>query len=65
MRVNETDTQVTITVFLGTPPDQAGKTCTNIGIRARTRVPLRAPLGTRTVIDGGAKPPTERPVNRS
>lgn len=64
VRVNETDTQVTVTVFLGTPPDHAHDTCTNIGIRARTRVPLTSPLGTRKVIDGGARPPAERPVSR-
>jgi hypothetical protein len=64
VRVKESPTDITITVYLGTPPDHAVEMCTNLGIPARTRVPLSSPLGARRVLDGGTKPPEERTVTK-
>jgi hypothetical protein len=36
--------------------------CTDIGIPARARVTLTAPLGSRRLLDGGTRPPEERAV---
>ena len=62
VRVRETATEVTVTVYLGTPPDRTAGICTTVGVPARTRVPLSAPLGGRRVLDGGRQPPEERAV---
>lgn len=63
VRVKESASEVTITVYLGTPPDHAVNTCTStVGIPARTRIPLASPLGDRRVIDGATRPPEERDV---
>jgi hypothetical protein len=64
VRVKESATEVTITVYLGTPPDHADETCTNLGLPARTRVPLTSPLGARRVLDGGTNPAEERTVSK-
>ena len=62
VRVQESDSEVTITVYLGTPPEHRVNTCTTLGVPARTRVPLSAPLGDRRVFDGATRPPEERDV---
>ena len=60
VRVNETSAQVTITLYTGTPPDHTADVCTNVGVPARTRVPLTSPIGERVVLDGATRPPEER-----
>ena len=62
VRVAESAGEVAITVFLGTPPEHVGDVCTNLGVPARTRVPLSSPLGDRRVLDGSTRPPEERTV---
>ena len=62
VRVAESASEVRVTLFLGTPPENAGRTCSNLGIPVRTRVPLDAPVGDRRVVDAGATPPAERPL---
>lgn len=62
VRVKESDTHITITVFMGTPPDQTADVCTTLGVPARTRVPLTSPIGERVVFDGATRPPEERAV---
>lgn len=62
VRVNETATEITITVYTGTPPDRTADVCTNVGVPARARVPLTSPIGERVVFDGATRPPEERAV---
>ena len=65
VRVKESASDITVTVFLGTPPDHAADVCTTLGIPARTRVPLTSPFGGRVVVDGATRPPEERAVRPS
>lgn len=61
VRVAETATAVTITVYEAGLPGGPG-TCATIGFLARVRVPLDAPLGGRTLLDGALPSPEPRPV---
>jgi hypothetical protein len=61
VRVAESAEAVTVTVFSGMPADHP-RSCGLVGVTARTRVTLRAPLGTRPVLDGHATPPAPREV---
>jgi hypothetical protein len=60
VRVAETAATVTVTLFTGTPPERSAQPCPAVGVGARTRVPLRAPLGTRGLLDGSTRPPATR-----
>lgn len=62
VRVAESATTVTITLYEGTDPARAQEACPGAGVQARTRVALDAPLAGRKLIDGGATPPAERPL---
>ena len=62
VRVTETADVVTVTLSLGMRAEVSGDSCPLGGVDARTRVTLRAPLGERRVVDGGASSPAERPV---
>ena len=62
VRVAESATTVTITLFEGADPARAQEVCPGAGVNARTRVPLDNPLAGRQLIDGGVTPPAERPL---
>ena len=53
VRVAETATTVTVTLVVGSPrPPAEGQVCPAIGVNARTRVTLAAPLRERRLVDG-------------
>lgn len=52
--VVESPTDVTITVFTGSPPEAAARTCIEIAELQAVIVPLDAPLGDRVVLDGSS-----------
>lgn len=56
VEIDETDTTVTITLFIGADPEAVTDTetvaCIDIGVSYETRVTLDAPLGARTIVDG-------------
>jgi hypothetical protein len=54
VEVEETATDVTVTVVTGSRPDVAGRACIEIAELVVTVVTLDAPLGERTLIDGSA-----------
>jgi hypothetical protein len=60
VRVAESSTAVTITLFDGTDPSRAREVCPGVGTNARTRVPLDRPLAGRELVDGGTTPPARR-----
>ena len=59
VRVEETDTTVTITIREGSDPTQPDVACIELAVLRGTRVQLDAPLGDRDLIDGatGQAPP--------
>ncbi|HVF04288.1 MAG TPA: hypothetical protein VNA20_05570 [Frankiaceae bacterium] len=62
VRVAESPSAVTLTLYVGSPRPTPG-ICTGGGVIARVRVPLSAPLASRPVLDGGTRPtPDPRPV---
>lgn len=60
VRVNEAADAVIVTLASARPEGQTA--CPAIGHPARTRVTLRAPLGTRPLLDGYPTPPKRREV---
>lgn len=52
--VTETAEKVTITLWTGLGPGAAGMACIQMASYYEVIVPLQAPLGTRTVVDGAA-----------
>ncbi|MBB6346615.1 hypothetical protein ACWGH8_28700 [Nonomuraea muscovyensis] len=52
VKVKETRTRVTITLYEGTAPTAKNVSCIMIAIEKTTTVKLRAPLGKRKIVDG-------------
>jgi hypothetical protein len=61
VRVAETAATVTVTVYEAGLPG-APDTCSTVGFLARVRVPLRAPLARRALLDGAPPSPEPRPL---
>lgn len=61
-RVAESRDTVTVTLFQGSLPARPTRLCSAVGTEVRTRVPLRAPLGERRLLDGATTPPEPREV---
>lgn len=52
VEVEESDTEVTVSVFTGSIPQDGDVACIEIAQLVAVTVPLDAPLGERTVVDG-------------
>ena len=52
--VAETATDVTITLYAGSDPSSPDEACIEIAALYEVMVPLDAPLGSRTIVDGAA-----------
>lgn len=52
VRVKETGTKVTITLYEGTAPNAKDVSCIAIAIEKTTVVKLKSPLGKRKIVDG-------------
>jgi hypothetical protein len=52
--VAETSATVTITLYAGSDQSKPNMVCAQIAVQYEVDVPLKAPLGTRRVIDGAA-----------
>lgn len=57
VEVEETDVEVTVTVFTGTLPAAVGRACIEIAELQKVVVALDAPLGERTLVDGSGGTP--------
>ena len=55
--VEETRSEVRITLYEGTEPDAVGQPCIAVAVRKAVDVRLSRPLGGRTVVDGAESPP--------
>lgn len=60
VRIAQSASAVTLTLLDGVVPARAAELCPGVGVLARTRVWLGAPLGGRRLLDGGAIPPAVR-----